>query len=57
MSRVSGFSASELLVKIQIIPGQIIGLRFPVISYPPRVLEIQGDSGNQLTIMLTSKSC
>lgn len=57
ISRVSGLNASELLVKIRVIPPQITGLRFQVISYHPRSLRYRETSRNQSTIMLTSKSC
>lgn len=45
ISRVSGLNASELLVKIRVIPPQITGLRFQVISYHPRSLRYRETVG------------
>lgn len=55
LSRVPDLSVSELLIKIRVMQLQAIGLCFNFLASP--VLGIQGDSGNQLTIMLTSKGC
>lgn len=43
--RVSGLNASELLVKIRVLPPQITGLRFQVISYHPQPLRYRETVG------------